>query len=118
RAYASQAAAYVVCAAGLRLKSHIPDRYKRFDQWEHAGHSAIIDPRGEIIAGPVEGETILMAEASLDTVRAAKAAVDIAGHYSRPDIFDLQVDDTPREGSVRFTSDGVFDEPAATKPAE
>ncbi|MEM1193150.1 MAG: carbon-nitrogen hydrolase family protein [Pseudomonadota bacterium] len=118
RAYASQAAAYVVCAAGLRLKSHIPDRYKRFDQWEHAGHSAIIDPRGEIITGPVEGETILIAEASLDTVRAAKAAVDIAGHYSRPDIFDLQVDDTPREGSVRFTSDGVFDEPAATKPAE
>lgn len=111
RAYASQAAAYVVCSAGLRLKDHIPPSYQNFGQWEHSGHSAIIDPRGEVIAGPVEGETILLAEASLDIVRAAKAAVDIAGHYSRPDIFDLRVDDEPREGSVSFASDEHFDSP-------
>jgi len=109
RAFASQAAAYVVCSAGLRRKEDIPPAYQNFDAWEHAGHSAIIDPRGEVIAGPVEGETIVMAEASLETVRAAKAAVDIAGHYSRPDIFELRVDDEPREGSVSFASDLLFE---------
>lgn len=91
RAFASSAAAYVVAAAGLRLKAHIPPRWKALGEWEHTGQSAIIDPRGEIIAGPMEGEGVLVAEGSLSVVRAAKAACDIAGHYSRPDIFDLRV---------------------------
>jgi predicted amidohydrolase len=96
RAFASQAAAYVVCAAGLRLAEHIPDRWKPLGVWEHTGQSVIIDPRGEIIAGPLEGEGILYAEGSLEVVRAAKAACDIAGHYARPDIFRLLVDDRER----------------------
>ena len=93
RAFASQAAAYVVCSAGLRLKEHIPDKWKPLGEWEHTGQSVIIDPRGEIIAGPVDGEEILFADGSLDIVRAAKAACDIAGHYSRPDVFQLLVND-------------------------
>lgn len=92
RAFASQSAAYVVCAAGLRLAEHIPDRWKPLGVWEHTGQSAIFDPRGEMIAGPLEGEGVLVAEGSLDIVRSAKAACDIAGHYSRPDIFDLRID--------------------------
>ena len=96
RAFASQAAAYVICAAGLRLAEHIPDRWKPLGVWEHTGQSVIIDPRGEIIAGPLDGEDILYAEGSLDVVRAAKAACDIAGHYARPDIFRLIVDDRER----------------------
>lgn len=96
RAFASQAAAYVICAAGLRRKEHIPERWKPLGVWEHTGQSAIIDPRGEIIAGPIDGERILYADGSLDVVRAAKAACDIAGHYSRPDIFRLLVDDRER----------------------
>lgn len=92
RAFASQAASYVVCAAGLRLYRHIPERWRGLGAYEHTGQSAIIDPRGEIVAGPVEGEAILVAEGSLDVVRAAKAACDVAGHYSRPDVFDLRVD--------------------------
>ncbi len=95
KAYAAQAAAYVVCAGGMRLLSDIPDRYRPLGEWEHNGGSCIIDPRGEIIAGPMdgrtEGEGILIAKGSLDTVRRAKAASDIAGHYSRPDVFDLRV---------------------------
>jgi len=105
RAYASQAAAYVVCAAGLRRLSDIPDQYAAFTPWEHTGQSAIIDPRGEIIAGPVEGETILMAEADLGKVRAAKAAVDIAGHYSRSDIFELHIRKDPAGPRISSYSD-------------
>lgn len=103
RAFASQAAAYVVCAAGLRRASDIPERLKPLGVWEHTGQSVIIDPRGEIIAGPIEGEGILYAEGSLDVVRAAKAACDIAGHYARPDIFRLEVDDSLRP-AARFAS--------------
>lgn len=96
RAFASQAAAYVVCVAGLRLEKHIPARWRPLGVWEHTGQSVIIDPRGEIIAGPLDGEGILYAEGSLEIVRAAKAACDIAGHYARPDIFRLIVDDRDR----------------------
>ncbi len=105
RAFASQAAAYVICVAGLRLEKHIPERWKPLGVWEHTGQSAIIDPRGEIIAGPIDGEGILYADGSLDIVRAAKAACDIAGHYARPDIFRLLVDDRERP-AAEFASDG------------
>jgi len=103
RAFASQAAAYVICAAGLRRASDIPDRLKPLGVWEHTGQSVIIDPRGEIIAGPIDGEGILYADGSLDVVRAAKAACDIAGHYARPDIFRFEVDDRLRP-AARFST--------------
>ncbi len=109
RAFASQTAAYVVAAAGLRLKEHVPPRWQGFGDAEHNGRSVIIDPRGEVIAGPLEGEGILLAEGSLSVVRAAKAACDIAGHYSRPDIFDFRVNDAPAE-RAGFASDASFDD--------
>ena len=56
------------------------------------GGSRIIDPRGEIIAGPVKDEeTILIAAGSLNLVRSVKAVIDIGGHYSRPDVFQFGV---------------------------
>jgi len=92
RAFASQAGAYVICAAGINRKSDYPERYNDLVLFEHDGGSCIIDPRGEIIAGPVRGdETIIVAEGSLDLVRSVKAVVDIGGHYSRPDVFQFSV---------------------------
>ena len=70
--------------------------------WEHTGQSAVIDPRGEIIAVADKEEEILIAEGSLETVRAAKAACDIAGHYSRPDIFELTVNANPAPPRAQF----------------
>ncbi len=102
RAFASQAASYVICAAGLRFEKDIPERWRPLGVWEHTGQSAIIDPRGEIIATADTEETILIAEGSLDIVRAAKAACDIAGHYSRPDVFDFTVDRRPSPGRAGF----------------
>lgn len=95
RAFASQAACYVIAAGGVRLNSDTPERYKELSTFEHTGDSFIIDPRGEVIAGPARGETILMAEGSMEAVLAAKAVADIGGHYSRPDLFQLIVNRKP-----------------------
>ncbi|MEQ8699778.1 MAG: carbon-nitrogen hydrolase family protein, partial [Bauldia litoralis] len=71
----------------------IPERYAGLANiWPNTGDSCVIDPRGEIVAGPAEGETILVAEIAPDAVLAAKAACDVGGHYARPDIFKLTVD--------------------------
>ena len=92
RAFASQAGAYVVAVSAINRKADFPAELRDAVLFEHDGGSCIVDPRGEIIAGPVTGEeTILIAEGRLDLVRAVKSAVDIAGHYSRPDVFDLRI---------------------------
>jgi hypothetical protein len=72
----------------------MPERYRELGRsYELTGDSVIIDPRGEIIAGPAKGETILLAQCSQEALLAAKSAIDLGGHYSRPDIFQLRVND-------------------------
>lgn len=91
RAFASAGACYVICVGGFRGEKDIPDDAKKWIP-TFTGDSVIIDPRGEIIAGPLHDEEgILIVEADLGQVRAAKTIVDIAGHYSRPDVFELRI---------------------------
>lgn len=92
RAFASQSGAFVLAAAGLRRHQDVPERLRPLSTFEHNGRSMIIDPRGEIIAGPVEGEALLYADLDLDLGYQAKAACDPAGHYSRPDLFELRLE--------------------------
>jgi len=92
RAFASQAATYVICSACINRRADHPERFRDLIAHESNGGSCIIDPRGEIVAGPVvDEETILTAPGSLELVQAVKAVNDIGGHYSRPDVFAFEV---------------------------
>jgi nitrilase len=65
------------------------------------GGSCIIGPLGEILVAPnFEGECILRASVDLKDLDRARFDFDPVGHYSRPDIFQLIVDETPRTNMV------------------
>lgn len=67
-----------------------------------AGGSAIVGPLGEYVVEPVYGEErILTAELDMSAVPASRMDFDASGHYSRPDVFDLTVDERPH-GAARF----------------
>jgi nitrilase len=94
-----EAGCWVLGSGNLMQASDIPDDlpgkstlYPDADEWVNPGDSVVIAPGGEIIAGPMHQSTgILYADIDLDKASIAKRALDVTGHYSRPDIFQLQV---------------------------
>lgn len=61
------------------------------------GGSLIVSPLGHILAGPdFTGETILYADLDPDEIVRGKYDFDVVGHYGRPDIFELLVDEAPK----------------------
>lgn len=97
RAFAMQAAAYVVMAGSYIPKEAMPADVAPLMQPQN-GHSAIIGPDGEVIAGPLlDAEGILTARANLGRVMLQKMIADHAGHYTRPDIFQFRVDRRPKQ---------------------
>jgi len=104
RAFAMQATAYVVMSGGVLLPDDIPGDLTEIVRPLN-GHSAIIGPNGDIIAGPlINEEGILTATGNLGTVMFQKMIADHAGHYTRPDVFDFRVNRKPRR-SARFLDD-------------
>jgi nitrilase len=70
---------------------------EQFDGWLLDGYSVIVDSSGKVLAGPLVRERgILIADLDLDTLAARKGLFDAAGHYNRPDVFRLEVDDRPK----------------------
>lgn len=99
RHIAREGRVYVVgCGMALR-KSDVPDSYTfksefygDVGEWINAGDSAIVDPDGRFIAGPLhEEEGILYADVEPGRTRGAHWNLDVAGHYARPDVFQLSV---------------------------
>ncbi len=80
---------------GSDIPADFPDKstlYPNDDEWVNSGDSVVIAPGGEIVAGPLrQKEGTIYCD--IDRARAieAKRALDVAGHYSRPDIFTLHV---------------------------
>jgi nitrilase len=62
------------------------------------GGSVIIGPLGDVLAGPVYGEeAIVSARIDTDDIIRARYDLDVSGHYARPDVFTLTVDEAPRQ---------------------
>ncbi len=60
------------------------------------GGSMIVNPMGQVLAGPARGgECILTADIDLGEVAEGKFDLDVAGHYARPDVFRLEVNEAP-----------------------
>ena len=106
----------MLCACQYLTRADAPDDYDcvQGDEPETElirGGSVIVGPLADIVAGPVFGrEAILATDIDLaDTIR-GKYDLDVAGHYARPDIFRLIVDETPRSpvaNAAPGATDGV-----------
>jgi nitrilase len=79
-------------------RDDIPDRfefkalYPPGREWINVGGSAIVDPDGKVIAGPLEKQDgLVIAEVDPSRVRGPRWILDVAGHYARPDVFQLTV---------------------------
>ncbi len=96
---AREGCCWVVGCGNLMKASDIPDDfpekstlYPDNDEWVNPGDSVVIAPGGEVVAGPINKESgIFYHEIDIEKVSIAKRTLDVAGHYSRPDIFQLHV---------------------------
>ena len=67
------------------------------------GNSIIVNPYGEILAGPLKDEEgLVIATIETDDIVKARYDFDVSGHYSRPDVFTLLVDEREKK-CVDFT---------------
>jgi nitrilase len=65
------------------------------------GGSCIVGPLGQVLAGPAYGEeVILTAELDPRDLVKSKFDFDVVGHYARPDIFQLHVNERPAQSVV------------------
>lgn len=74
--------------------SDLPDELSR-------GGSCIVNPLGEFVVEPVFGkEKIIYATINLDEIAKAQFDFDVVGHYARPDIFQLHVNEQVQKNTV------------------
>lgn len=98
---------FVLSACQFLQRSDLPPGYptERFPDPKAPlirGGSCVIDPLGHVLAGPKYGEEcILTADLDRADLARAKFDFDVVGHYARPDVFKLEVNEQPMK-SVRF----------------
>jgi nitrilase len=98
RHIAKEGRVYVVGCCSPIKRADIPDRYGFKDaylpdtEWLNPGESTIIDPDGKFLVEPVRHlEEILYAEVDPRNMKGPRFQLDVAGHYGRPDLFELIV---------------------------
>lgn len=97
---------FVLACNQFVRKSDYPERFQADLIHEpdimSAGGSVIISPLGEVLAGPLWNEEgLLTAELDFSTLAKSKLDFDVVGHYSRNDVFKLEVIGQPEMVRVR-----------------
>ncbi|XP_010503081.1 PREDICTED: nitrilase 2-like [Camelina sativa] len=99
---------FVLSACQFCLRKDFPDHpdylftdmddNKEQDAIVSQGGSVIISPLGQVLAGPnFESEGLITADLDLDDIARAKLYFDAVGHYSRPDVLHLTVNEQPKK---------------------
>jgi nitrilase len=103
---------FVLSACQYLQRGDLPSGYpaERFPASQDVlirGGSSIVGPLGQILAGPKYGEEcVLVTDLDRAELARAKFDFDVVGHYSRPDVFRLEVNEQPMK-SVVFGSPKV-----------
>ena len=97
------------CATAMQandMPDSLPARERMYadsEEWLNDGDAILIRPSGKIAAGPLSRDKgILYAEYDLNEVIEGRRSLDVAGHYSRPELFELTVKKS-RVDMVNFT---------------
>ncbi|BDY05986.1 carbon-nitrogen hydrolase family protein [Ferrimonas sp. YFM] len=80
---------------GRDVPQEFPERSRLFkdDEWINSGDAVIVKPFGGVHAGPLHREKGgLYAEIDIQAAADSRKALDVSGHYHRPDLFHLEVD--------------------------
>jgi nitrilase len=98
QAFAQMSKAFVISACGtvddrmIEMLQAGPEGEKFLRNPDCSGGSVIVDPLSRVIAGPMGNEEgILYADCNLALGIQMKLRHDFAGHYNRPDIFQLHI---------------------------
>ena len=120
QAFAQMSKAWVISACGtvdedmIRKLEVGPEGEKFLRNPDCCGGSVIVAPNSRIVAGPMGAEEgILYAECNLEVGISMKLRHDFAGHYNRPDIFQLHVN---RSAPRLYTVYGSAGAPALGAP--
>ena len=96
--YAFEGRCFVLVAASYLEKKMLPRDYNLRGEMTSApevilnGGSAVVGPDGKYVVEPVYGkEALVVAEIDPERVFAETLTLDVAGHYSRPDVFTFSV---------------------------
>ncbi|ANU27128.1 carbon-nitrogen hydrolase family protein [Planococcus versutus] len=107
RHVAAEGRCFVLSCNQYSTKSMYPEaissraEFQELPEEMSRGGSCIAGPLGELIVEPVYGEeTILYAELDLDQIVEGQFDFDVAGHYARPDIFQLTVNEKAQKNVV------------------
>lgn len=88
------------------IPDDLPHRDEVFpdpDEWINPGDAVVYRPFAGCHAGPMSKEKgLLYADLELSEVATSRRRFDAMGHYSRPDVFQLQVNRTP-QAAVEFS---------------
>lgn len=106
RHYAFEGRCFALCVIGAALTAEqIPDDFELRHALgaaedfvaAEAGGTCVFGPDGSVLAEARAGEeTIVYADLDLSRIPEEQAALDVVGHYNRPDVFTFAVDERPR----------------------